>query len=121
MTLDLDAHLPPVNCQYGAPMGRRLRPHSVAKGRNAWEEDLDPCRRIRQEGKERRFEGVVSLRKVDLDSGGYDRGGAYWGHGAPIWSALSECGVIDMIVRAPTREAAKNMIREKAPKARFYR
>jgi len=27
----------------------------------------------------------VRLFRVPLDSGGYDQGGAYWGHGAPIY------------------------------------
>ena len=121
MKLDLSVHLPEVNSAYGAPMGRRLRPNSVAQGRDAWQEDLDPCRRIRAEGKARRYDGFVSLRRVVLDAGGYDKGGAYWGFGLPIWSALSACGTIDLFVRAPNREAAKAAVLETAPNARFYR
>lgn len=121
MKLDLSVHLPEVDCQYGAPMGRRLRPNSIAQGRDAWEEDLDPCRRIRVEGKARRFDGFVSLRRVVLDAGGYDKGGAFWGFGQPIWSALSACGTIDLFMRALDREAAKVEVREVAPNARFYR
>lgn len=121
MKLDLSVHLPPVNSAYGAPMGRRLRPHSVAQGRSAWEEDLYPKVAEQQRNHESVFDGLVSLRRVVLDAGGYDKGGAYWGFGQPIWSALSACGTIDLFVRAPNREAAKAEVRETAPNARFYR
>ena len=46
---------PPVSCRYGAPMGRA----GAHPG-------LDPhCR--------------VHVSRLPIDSGGYDRGGAYWG------------------------------------------
>lgn len=51
-----------VNSQYGAPMGRR----------NTGNAPVDK---------------TVSVFRVRLDSGGYDDGGAYWGHGAPIYCA----------------------------------
>lgn len=52
----------PVNCKYGAPMGRGnvLRP-----------------------GDGKTHERVFD-RRVPLDSGGYDKGGAYWGHGKEL-------------------------------------
>lgn len=53
-----------VNSQYGAPMGRR----------NIGNAPTDQPRSVR-------------LFKVRLDSGGYDDGGAYWGHGQPIYCA----------------------------------
>jgi len=56
-----------VSSAYGAPMGRR--------GRRANPE----------------YNGVLRIRRVPLDSGGYDPGGAYWGTGATLWCAFSPC------------------------------
>lgn len=56
------ANLPDVNCQYGAPMGR-----GQSHARN--KEILVKFR----------------LSRVYVNSGGYDRGGAYWGIGAPLY------------------------------------
>lgn len=53
--------LPDVGGLYGAPMGRRS-------------DVLDPAE-------------PMTLRRVTLDSGGYDSGGAYWGLGEPLWRA----------------------------------
>ena len=36
------------------------------------------------------FPRTVRLFKVNLDSQGYDDGGAYWGIGAPLWCAIGE-------------------------------
>lgn len=54
---------------YGAPMGR------ANYGANCVESA--PAKSVR-------------LFRVNLDSGGYDDGGAYWGIGAPIYCALCE-------------------------------
>jgi hypothetical protein len=58
------SQFPLVNCQYGAPMGRR----SYGLIQNC----------------ESR---TVRLFRVNLDQGGYDDGGAYWGTGEPIYCA----------------------------------
>jgi len=56
--------IPPVVTKYGAPMGRA-----------EWGRPEDcPAR-------------GVHLFHVPLDSGGYDRGGAYWGHGQRLYCA----------------------------------
>lgn len=55
-----------VNSQYGAPMGR------TSYGVNCVEDA--PAKSVR-------------LFRVNLDSGGYDDGGAYWGHGSAIYCA----------------------------------
>ena len=60
------------------------------------------------------------LRRLHLDSGGYDEGGAYWGHGQPLYWATDGAGV-DVFRRAPSRVTAKRLLLEKFPKARFYR
>ena len=75
---------PDVSARYGAPMGR----HCVG--------DLDHSRRS------------VRLFKVRLNSGGYDDGGAYWGHGGsdgPVWAAIDKGGDMQT-VRAWSRESA---------------
>jgi len=63
------SQLEQVDCRYGAPMGRR--------------EDGN------LETDVRRF---VRLFRVQLDSGGYDDGGAYWGIGSPLWCAIDDDG-----------------------------
>lgn len=62
------------------------------------------------------------LQHVRLDSGGYDSGGAYWGHDLPLYryEAEDEPDTSGMI-RARNRDAAKATIREDYPNAQFYR
>lgn len=64
----------------------------------------------------------MHLRRIRLDSGGYDSGGAYWGHGAPLWHAMAAEGGLESFFRAGTREKAKAEVRAAlAPGAVFYR
>lgn len=84
-----------VSCTYGAPMGRHTGP-SIS------------------------FGGKIILRRVRLNSGGYDSGGAYWGLGAPLYyyeNEDGECGYL----RARTRDDAKRQVLELVPDATFYR
>lgn len=74
-----------VSCAYGAPMGRRSAP------------DLDTTR------------GTVRLFKVNLDSGGYDDGGAYWGIAGSLWCARDHNGDMQF-TRASTRLQACFML-----------
>jgi hypothetical protein len=98
---------PAVNCQYGAPMGRRS-------------DHLDG---LIIEDTDSRF----TLRRVRLDNGGYDSGGAYWGLGQPLywWSVeITEgdsCDECSGFMRASNRNAAKASIVALHPKARFFR
>jgi hypothetical protein len=101
------AHLPDVNCRYGAPMGR---------GQWHSEAPEEPIR--------------FHLSRVRLNDGGYDRGGAYWGIGAPLYQASSDNakrddGTIDygveFYLRAYDRDEAKDKVRAKYPNATFYR
>ena len=71
-----------VNSRYGAPMGRR---------ENGYLETSDPR--------------TVRLFQVRLDSGGYDDGGAYWGHGGRLWCAIDDDGN-RRFIRAGSRERA---------------
>ena len=56
------------------------------------------------------FPRTVRLFKVNIDSQGYDDGGAYWGHGAPVWCAIGEHYYTGFqsraFVRADSREHA---------------
>ena len=62
----------------------------------------------------------LTLRKIPIDSGGYDPNGTYFGWGAPLyWYANEEHGIDDML-RALSREDAKQQIRERYPNARFF-
>ena len=87
----------PVSCKYGAPMGRHTGP-----------EYLDTSL------------GKISLRRVPLDSGGYDKGGAYWGIGQPLWETLDQDGN-GFIFRAGDRGKAKAHILDMFDDATFYR
>ena len=87
----------PVSCKYGAPMGRYTGPRYL---------DTSACK--------------IYLRQVALDSGGYDRGGAYWGLGIALWEALDQDGN-GFIFRAESRDLAKAKVLNDFPEARFYR
>lgn len=89
-----NAHVPPVNARYGAPMGRPDKAQDTG---------------LR-----------MHLRRVRINSGGYDDGGAYWGLGAPLWAY--DDGENDWsYLRARTRDDAKAKILERFPDAKFYR
>ena len=91
-----------VSCKYGAPMGRP----------GAHPGDDPQCR--------------IRVRRVHLDSGGYDEGGAYWGHGAPLWyaSGMDECdgarNYIEDFTRAYSKSAAIAQWREQWPNAKVW-
>lgn len=98
---------PDVSSKYGAPMGRRS---DTLSGLIVSEADS-------------RF----TLRRIPINSGGYDSGGAYWGLGQPLfyWAVtITEGDTVDEcsgFMRAASREAAKAKIVDLHPKARFYR
>ena len=67
--------------------------------------------------------GKTQLACVQLDSGGYDRGGAYWGTGQPLFVAWDDEGG-EVYLRASSREAAKAQLRAEScdpENLRFYR
>lgn len=73
-----------VSSKYGAPMGR---------------------------GAEAPLVGKVRMRRVRLDSGGYDPGGAYFGTGAPLYYVSGdESGYV--YVRGASRKWAKDILIE---------
>lgn len=48
--------------------------------------------------------GTLHVRRIKLDSGGYDQEGAYWGIGLPLWQLRGE--EVSSFTRATTREIA---------------
>ncbi len=95
--------LPDVSSKYGAPMGRR-----------DFRGDPD-------------YEYHIHLTRVRLDSGGYDSGGAYWGHGQPLYMAeagpngTDEVAELRVFLRASSRLEAKRLVQIDYPKASLYR
>lgn len=77
---------PKVSCRYGAPMGRYSQP--------GW-----------QWPKDRR---KIAANKSAWVDGDYDRGGAYWGCGTPIWAVWERGHAAESVVyvRAWSRDSA---------------
>lgn len=86
----------PVSCRYGAPLGRG----NIGN-------DFDVMQ-------------PLHLKRLPLDSGGYDGGGAYWGHGVPVYVIHDRDGDFFYSLRARSREAAKAEFREEHPGAWFH-
>lgn len=100
---------PKVSCKYGAPMGRPS--HNVLTDKQGRTFELTATTDARP----------FRLVRCPLNSGGYDRGGAYWGLGAPLYYYEGPLSDIDGFVRGVTREAAKAAVRKIHPLVRFYR
>ena len=69
------------------------------------------------------YGGKLTLQRIRLDSGGYDSNGTYFGFGAPLYwyAADSDDTVIDGMIRAKDRNAAKALILQEYPDVKFYR
>lgn len=89
--------LPSVGNQYGAPMGR---PYHLPA------DNTQPVR--------------LYLRKVRLNSGGYDNGGAYWGGPDNLYHAFNDEVEIDLYVRGDTRGQAMSEVLAEVPNATFF-
>jgi hypothetical protein len=103
----------PVSGRYGAPMGRpnytlRSNGESVETIERGKAEYLEALRNMPH-----RFQ----LQRAPLDAGGYDAGGAYWGHGERVYLARSENGRIFRSFRAWHRKHAFRQLREEFPHA----
>lgn len=90
-----------VSSRYGAPMGRS----------NTLPADKSLSCKLH----------LVRLQWVDGD---YDEGGAYWGRNGcnHVYRAYGDVGEVaaEVFVRAITHAAAKALVREELPNARFY-
>ena len=65
---------------------------------------------------------ALRLRRVPLDGGGYDGGGAYWGsrsRGESLFCAWSQSRDVIRYVDARSREHAQDVLREMFPNATF--
>ncbi len=96
--------MPPVNCTYGAPMGRR---------------DYHGDYSVQYK---------LKVFEVVLDSGGYDNGGAYWGHHKKLFcieSVETESTQYEKpvrhFIRAENRNKAKAEALDLYPNAKFFR
>lgn len=88
---------PDVSSKYGAPMGRHTGPNYLETSA-----------------------GKLYLRRVPINSGGYDRGGAYWGSGQPLFYVEDVDGN-SQFLRAASRADAKRKIAADWPDATFHR
>lgn len=70
---------------------------------------------------DRNYSGKLYLRRIRLDSGGYDVNGTYFGHGGPLFWCASDDTTIDFMLRASDRKDAKRKVLETYPHARFFR
>lgn len=100
---------PKVGGKYGAPMGRPTCDTYTDRQGTTFKlvvnDDAKPFRLVR----------------CPLDSGGYDRGGAYWGLGEPLYYFEGPLSDISGYVRGRTREHAKAKVRAIHPRARFFK
>lgn len=121
---------PHVSGRYGAPM-RRGWPHltpELAQTVLAMYESNPPQNANEVAHRQAalgvlapKLSGKVSLRKIRINQGGYDDGGAYWGIGSQLWNASNDDLSVNLWFRARTRDAAKDQVLVKFPAARFYR
>lgn len=75
---------------------------------------------IQDEPKE--YDGKLTLRKMRLDFGGYDKNGTYFGIGPPtLYWCANEDNTIDFMLRADDREEARDQVMKKYPNARVRR
>ena len=88
--------LPNVSSKYGAPMGRCDHAHP---------------------GNEYK----VYVHQIPVNAGGNDKGGAYWGLGAPLFRAISADGEFACYRRARNRRQAVAALRIEFPSITFYR
>lgn len=67
------------------------------------------------------FSGRLFVSRVRLDSGGYDKNGTYFGAGPPLYWVASEDGDIDFMLRANSREDARESALREYPNAKIRR
>lgn len=70
-------------------------------------------------GEQENIDDRCRLFRVNIDSGGYDEGGAYWGTGQPLYCLMSDN--LLRFARCPNREFAKQLFLSFHPKIRFYK
>lgn len=63
----------------------------------------------------------LQMQRLRWVSGDYDEKGCYWGGGSGDWVYCAWQDEIRVFVRGENREQAKLKVREKLPRAKFYR
>lgn len=65
------------------------------------------------------YDGRIYVKRIRLNSGGYDKNGTYFGQGPPrlYWVANGD-GSLDYTLRARDRTAAVEAVKERFPKAK---
>jgi len=91
--------LPKAYSQYGASMGRR-------------DNITEPAYHVK-----------FQLQKMQINSGGYDTGGAYWGVGMPMYHAAGYGAeeLQEMFFRARDRAQAREIVKAKFKNCKFWR
>lgn len=69
------------------------------------------------------YEGLIAIRKVRINSGGYTDKGEYFGVGQPVYHVtdVSDQDDLDCHIRAADREDAKRIVLAQFPKAKIRR
>jgi len=67
------------------------------------------------------FSGDIFLKESELDEGGYDSLGTYFGIGPPLYWAATVDGEIDFMLRALSIEEAEKKVKERYPSAQVVR
>lgn len=107
----LEILCPEVSGKFGAPMGRpTCNTYTDRKG-------------VTYEMTADEHSPPFCLARIPVNAGGYDPGGAYWGHGSGVrlFGFIGPLTDIRGFVWAKDREAAKAEVRKLHPLARFYR
>lgn len=60
---------------------------------------------------------VLRVRRIRINSGGYDDGGSYWGLGSPLWQCRGED--VDAYTRAGDKPAAIEYFKTKFPNCKI--
>lgn len=63
----------------------------------------------------------VSVSRIRLNGGGYDRRGGYWGVGQPLFHVASDYDSVNFELRAADRDEAVAEVLRRHPGAVFYR
>lgn len=65
------------------------------------------------------FAGRLYLKRIPLNAGGYDVNGTYFGVGKPLYWLASTEGTVDCMLRADSRENARNQALKLYPRAKI--
>jgi hypothetical protein len=64
---------------------------------------------------------VLSVSRIRINGGGYDRRGGYWGVGLPIYHVVSDYDSVNFQLRAEDRTEALAEVSRRCPGASFHR